>query len=145
MASHPFFLRLLQFSILSTSLLFSGLLHSDQPASGILSKKVIVVTLGDYRYHPQDIQLYVDQPVLLRLVNTDTFTPHTFTLPDDSDGLDVDVDIPAGETVEVNLMPLVAGSHTFYCTNTLPFMDSHREKGMEGRLTVISDIQANHQ
>ena len=30
------------------------------------------------------------------------------------DGLDVDVDILAGESVDVYLMPLVAGSHTFF-------------------------------
>ena len=79
--------------------------------------KVIEVTLGDYRYMPSSIQLMVNQPVVLRLINVDSFTPHNFTLHDASDGLDVDVDIPAGESVNVNLMPIVAGSHTFYCKN----------------------------
>ncbi len=33
-------------------------------------------------------------------------TPHNFTLPDAEFGLDTDVDIAAGETVEVHLNPL---------------------------------------
>lgn len=103
---------------------------------------VIEVTLGDYRYMPSSIQLIVNQPVVLHLINVDSFTPHNFTLQDASDGLDVNVDIPAGESVNVNLMPLVVGSHTFYCKNKFLFSDSHREKGMQGTLTVIPDNQA---
>ena len=104
--------------------------------------KVIEVTLGDYRYMPSSIQLIVNQPVVLHLINVDSFTPHNFTLQDASDGLDVNIDIPAGESVKVNLMPLVVGSHTFYCKNKFLFSDSHREKGMQGTLTVIPDNQA---
>ena len=104
--------------------------------------KVIEVTLGDYRYMPSSIQLIVNQPVVLHLINVDSFTPHNFTLQDASDGLDVNIDIPAGESVKVNLMPLVVGSHTFYCKNKFLFLDSHREKGMQGTLTVIPDNQA---
>ena len=104
--------------------------------------KVIEVTLGDYRYMPGSIQLIVNQSVVLHLINVDSFTPHNFTLPDASDGLDVNIDIPAGESVNVNLMPLVVGSHTFYCKNKFLFSDSHREKGMHGTLTVIPENQA---
>ena len=99
--------------------------------------RVIRVVLGDYRFMPGELQVLVGQPVVLQLVNTDTFIPHNFTLEDSSDGLDVDVDVSAGETVEVHLMPLWPGRHTFYCSNKLIFMDSHREKGMEGSLVVV--------
>ena len=104
--------------------------------------KVIEVTLGDHRYMPSSIQLMVNQPVVLHLVNVDSFTPHNFTLQDASDGLDVNVDILPGQSVDVHLMPLVAGSHTFYCKNKFLFSESHREKGMQGTLTVIPDNQA---
>lgn len=101
--------------------------------------RVIQVLLGDYQYKPGELQIVVDQPVVLQLVNTDMITPHNFTLEDPSDGLDVNVDILAGDTVEVHLMPLVPGRHTFYCSNKLLFMDSHREKGMEGTLIVVPE------
>lgn len=124
--------KTLRFTLLLTCLLSASILYADST-----SRKIIEVKLGDYRYMPENIQLVVGQPVILHLVNTDSFTPHNFTLEDASDGLDVNVDIPAGESVDVQLMPLWQGSHTFYCTNKLWLMDSHREKGMEGTLTVI--------
>jgi len=94
------------------------------------------VTLGDYRYMPDKIILKAGQPVVLQLVNTDLITPHNFTLNDEEFGLDVDVDVPAGDTVEVPLMPLWPGRFTFYCNKKLLFMESHRQKGMEGHLIV---------
>jgi plastocyanin len=130
--------RTLRYSLLISSLLFTAWSQAEPVYS-----KVIEVTLGDYRYMPHDIQLVVDQPVVLQLVNVDAFTPHNFTLKDDSDGLDVDIDIPAGKSVKVNLMPLFAGSHTFYCSKQFLWMDSHREKGMQGTLTVVPRHQAN--
>jgi plastocyanin len=133
-------------TVLHKTLKYSILLGYLLSTSGLYAEatytKVIEVTLGDYRYMPENIQLIVDQPVVLRLINVDSFTPHNFTLPDANDGLDVDVDILAGESVDIHLMPLVAGSHTFYCRNKFMFMDSHREKGMHGTLTVIPHNQA---
>jgi plastocyanin len=131
---------MLQFSILLTCLLLASGLHA-----GSVYVKVIEVTLGDYHYMPSNIEFLVDQPVISHLVNVDSFTPHNFTLEDVSDRFDVDVDIPAGGSVDVHLMPLVAGSHTFYCRNKLWFMNSHRATGMEGTLTVIPALQVEQQ
>ncbi len=128
--------KLLRLIVFSTFLLSANSLHADLDVDRV-DKKIIEVKLGDYRYMPATIQLVIDQPVVLRLVNTDSFTPHNFSLQDSSDGLDVDVDVPAGKTVDVQLMGLWPGTHTFYCKNKLMFMDSHREKGMEGILTVV--------
>ena len=128
---------LLACSVLPGLLLSASSLHAEA-----VYTKTIEVTLGDYRYMPDNIQLIINQPVVLHLVNVDSYTPHNFTLPDASDGLDVDVDIPAGGSVDVYLMPLVTGSHTFYCSKQFLFMDSHREKGMQGILTVIPHNQA---
>ncbi|GMR00719.1 MAG: hypothetical protein BMS9Abin19_0054 [Gammaproteobacteria bacterium] len=133
------------YTILKYSLLLTGLLSTNWLHAEPVYTKVIEVTLGDYRYTPGNIKLTIDQPVVLRLVNVDSFTPHNFTLEDASDGLDVNVDIPAGKSVDVYLMPLVASSHTFYCKNKLWLMDSHREKGMEGTLTVVPELQLGQQ
>lgn len=127
--------------LLALAIFISSSVTSRLYAEAVYTK-IIEVTLGDYRYMPSSIQLMVDQPVVLHLINVDSFTPHNFTLQDASDGLDVNIDIPAGESVKVNLMPLVVGSHTFYCKNKFLFLDSHREKGMQGTLTVIPDNQA---
>jgi plastocyanin len=124
-------LKWLHIPLLILCLFSTDLLYAD--ASDV---RVIDVQLGDYRFKPDKIQLVTGQPVILRLTNTDLITPHNFSLDDPSDGLDVNVDVSAGDTVDVKLLPLFAGSHTFYCRNKLLFMDSHREKGMAGTLIV---------
>ena len=99
--------------------------------------KVVEVTLGSYRFMPQEIQLIAGEPVILRLVNADSIIPHNFTIQDASGEIDVDVDVIAGETVEINLTPSTVGRYTFYCGNKMLFIKSHREKGMEGVLNVV--------
>lgn len=125
------------------------LLLTITSASGLhaepVAPKVIEITLGDYRFMPGNILLNIDQPVILRLVNADALTPHNFTLEGANDGLDVNVDIPAGDVVDVPLKPLVAGRHSFYCRKKLMLMKSHREKGMVGTLTVVPAQQDNQQ
>lgn len=122
----PLFYLFLMFTALSAS----------GPCAADTEPRLVRVSLGDYRYMPENISLRAGQPVVLQLVNTDLITPHNFTLQDDQYGLDVDVDIPAGDTVEVPLLPLWPGQFTFYCNRKLLFMDSHRQKGMEGHLLV---------
>ena len=88
---------------------------------------------------PQEIQLVADQPAILRLVNTDSITPHNFTMMAPDDAADINVDVLGGESVDVQLKPLPAGRYSFYCGNKLMFMKSHREKGMEGTLVVAPE------
>jgi len=121
---------------LSYPLLVLCLLAAGLSSAADSDTRVIIVKLGDYRFIPDKIRLTTGQPVILRLENTDLITPHNFSLDDPNDGLDTNVDVPAGDTVDVPLLPLFAGTHTFYCRNKLLFMDSHREKGMEGTLVV---------
>ena len=56
-------------------------------------------------------------------------------------GLEVTVDhthpMGGGKTVTVEFTATQAGSYPFYCNKKLPFMKSHRDKGMQGRLQVV--------
>ena len=99
--------------------------------------RVVEVMLGSYRFMPKEIELIAGEPVILRLVNADSIIPHNFTIEDASGELDVNVDVIAGETVDIDLTPLAVGRYTFYCGNKMLFMKSHREKGMEGVLNVV--------
>ncbi len=103
--------------------------------------KHIPVTLGDYRFSPHELTLEAGQPVLLELTNTDKLTPHNFTLEDSAGKLDINIDVSAGTTREVALTPEVPGTYSFYCSRKLPFLKSHRERGMEGTLIVTPDTQ----
>ena len=123
--------KLLQIPLLLALLFSASCLNADE--SDI---RVIEVALGGYRFMPQEIQLMADQPAILRLVNTDTVTPHNFSMKTSVGAQDIDVDVLGGESVDVQLAALPAGRYTFYCGKKLLFMKSHREKGMEGSLIV---------
>jgi len=95
-----------------------------------------IIHLGDYRFHPDAIEVVAGRPVELTLVNDDKITPHNFTLKDSGAGMDLSANISAGKSATVSFIPQTAGSYVFYCNKKLPFMKSHRERGMEGKLTV---------
>jgi plastocyanin len=96
----------------------------------------IAVTMGDYRFVPDKISVQSGETVELELTNTDSLTPHNFTLQAAEAGVELDVDVSAGKTRVVDMTPLVPGIYRFYCNKKLPFMKSHRDRGMEGTLVV---------
>lgn len=97
----------------------------------------ITIELGDYRFSPDNIQVVAGTSIHLVLVNSDGITPHNFTLKNKAGALDLDVDVSAGKTREVELIARLPGTYTFYCDKKLPFMKSHRDRGMHGTLEVI--------
>jgi plastocyanin len=98
--------------------------------------QTVTLTLGDYRFDPDSIEVRSGQPVVLTLINKDGVTPHNFTLQDTAAGLDIDTGVSAGSTSTVTFTPEKPGTYTFYCSKKLPFMKSHRARGMEGTLIV---------
>jgi len=98
--------------------------------------QVITLTLGDYHFTPDLIEVTAGQPVRLTLTNSDTITPHNFIMKDEAAGLNIETNVSAGKTSIIEFTPTTPGSYTFYCSKKLPFMKSHQEKGMEGTLTV---------
>jgi len=96
----------------------------------------IAVKMGDYRFTPDEITVRAGKTVQLQLTNTDSLTPHNFTLKAERAGLNVDTDVSAGKTEAVEITPLVPGTYKFYCNKKLLFFTSHRDRGMEGTLNV---------
>lgn len=94
------------------------------------------IHLGDYRFHPDAIEVVAGQPVELTLINDDKITPHNFTLQDPNAGMDLSANVSAGNSATLSFTPQTAGSYVFYCNKKLLFLKSHRERGMEGKLTV---------
>ena len=119
-----------------TGMLFAGfaLFAAGLPAAP--ATRIIPVKMGDYRFNPDTIRVQAGQTIQLELTNTDSLTPHNFTLKAEAAGLDVDTDVSAGKTEVVNITPLAPGSYKFYCNKKLIFMKSHRDRGMEGTLVV---------
>jgi len=115
------------------------LLPYSWSAAAPSDEAVIEIKLGDYRFMPAEIQLAAGRPAVLRLTNIDSIVPHNFTLSTPGQAPDIDVDILGGETVEVRLPALPAGTYPFHCNKKMIFMKSHREKGMKGSLIVTAD------
>ena len=102
------------------------------------SSSTITIKLGDYRFSPDHIELVAGQPVRLVLINTDGVTPHNFTLKNKAGDLDLEVNVAAGKTREIEFVPQTPGTYDFFCNKKLPFMKSHRDRGMQGSLGVIA-------
>ena len=110
----------------------SGHARGEEPAQEVF------LSLGDYHFTPDAFEIHAGTPVKLTLTNTDTLTPHNFTLQDAEAGLDIAADVSAGNKVVVEFTPLTPGTYTFYCDKKLPFMKSHRDRGMQGTLRVTA-------
>lgn len=96
----------------------------------------VTVHLGDYRFQPETIEVVAGRPVELTLVNDDKITPHNFTLKDPAAGLDLSANVSGGQSSSLRFTPQTAGTYPLYCNKKLPFMKSHRERGMEAKLVV---------
>lgn len=120
-------------ALLLGALLAAGAAHSQaaEPAQRL------TLNLGDYHFTPDTLQVHAAKAVELTLINTDTLTPHNFTLQAAEAGLDIDTNVSAGSKAVVEFTPVKAGSYTFFCNKKLPFMKSHRDRGMEGTLQVL--------
>ena len=94
--------------------------------------------LGDYRFHPDTVSIVAGTSAELILTNRDSITPHSFIVEAPEAGLEVNLQVPAGESVTVVLRPTRPGTYAFYCDKQLLFFESHREKGMEGQIEVTA-------
>jgi plastocyanin len=103
---------------------------------GLEPPREIAITMGDYHYAPDFIEMDSGETIVLHVTNTDGITPHNFTLVDQPAGLDVDTDISAGNSARISLTPQRPGTYTWYCSKKLPLMKSHRDRGMQGTLVV---------
>lgn len=118
------------------SVVFTGFLLISAVLQAATPTRSVPVKMGDYRFSTDSITVQTGETIRLELVNTDNLTPHNFTVQAEEAGLNVDIDVSAGETEIVNITPLAPGTYTFYCNKKLPFMKSHRHRGMEGVLIV---------
>lgn len=123
-------------SIPLQSILGILMLLTIQHAMAQESVQTVTLNIGDYQFTPDTIEVTAGYPVILTLINHDSITPHDFILDDMASGLNIDINISAGKTANVEFTPNIPGSYTFYCSKKLPFMKSHREKGMQGILIV---------
>jgi plastocyanin domain-containing protein len=91
---------------------------------------------GSYFFKPGIIVVKVNVPVELTASRESGMTPHSLVLNAPEAGIAVEADLGT-EPKKIAFKPTAVGKYPFYCSKKLPFMASHREKGMEGVLEVV--------
>ena len=119
--------------LLAVRVVAAGPVHGQ----GMEPVQELSLTPGNYHFSPDTLQVHAGRPVRLTLSNTGTLTPHNFTLQAGNAGLNIDTDVSAGRKTVVECTPVKAARYVFFCNKKLPFMKSHRERGMEGTLEVL--------
>jgi plastocyanin domain-containing protein len=90
---------------------------------------------GSYFFDPNYIIVKVNVPVELKIRKESGMTPHNFILQAPEAGMNINVDLGTDATL-VAFTPTKTGTYPFFCDKKLPFMPSHKERGMEGVLEV---------
>lgn len=109
----------------------------ETSSDGVQRAEIIVDT---YSYTPNHLVVVVNRPVELTLKSVAWVVPHNFILKVPEEGLDINKDVPAGQSITIRFTPNKEGRFKFYCNKKLLFFKSHQEKGMEGILEVkVSD------
>ena len=140
----PFVRRWIEISALGCGLAFAaagGALAQAQKESYVAKAdsdgvQRIRVLAGSYFFKPGHIVVKVNTPVELLASRESGITPHNFILRAEEAGLAVEEDL-ATDPKKILFTATKVGKYSFYCGKQLPFVASHREKGMEGVLEVV--------
>ena len=91
---------------------------------------------GAYFFDPNRVIVKSGVPVELTVSVGPGVIPHSFVIQAPEAGMVVDEALSTRPVV-IRFTPTVVGRYPFYCKNRLLFLQSHREKGMEGVLDVV--------
>lgn len=95
----------------------------------------VQITAREYSFIPNHIILKVNIPAELSVKKEAGIVPHNITLNAPDAGMNFSESLSA-DPVIIKFTPAKAGSFNFFCNKKLPFLKSHREKGMEGLIEV---------
>jgi len=109
-------------------------------AAGCAPKKVafqlppgeveVAVEASSFEFKPNLIHARAGEALVLKVTNVAGMT-HNLTVLDPQGKSLANVDLPAGQTTEIRLPPLTAGTYPFYCDKPL-----HPSFGMKGEIKV---------
>ena len=88
-----------------------------------------------YFYRPNYLVVRAGVPVELAIRRESWLVPHDFVLQIPESGVDIRKSIDT-EGTKIRFTPTQPGTYPFYCSKQLLFLESHRDKGMEGVLEV---------
>lgn len=91
---------------------------------------------GSYFFNPDQVILKVNVPVELTVKKASGFIPHDIVMASPEAGMAFKVELKT-EPAVIRFTPTSTGRYPFFCSKKLPFLPSHRDKGMEGVMVVI--------
>jgi len=91
---------------------------------------------GEYFFDPNYIVVKVNQPVELKVKKTVGFTPHDIVVKAPDAGINFSESLSTEPKV-IKFTPTRVGKYPMYCGKKLPFVKSHRERGMDGMIEVV--------
>lgn len=98
--------------------------------------QTVEIVGGEYFFKPGHIVVKVNVPVKLIVRKTSRIVPHDIVMDAPEAGINFKINF-GRDGEEVHFIPKKTGIYPFYCDKKLLFFDSHREKGMEGKLEVV--------
>lgn len=90
---------------------------------------------GSYFFDPNRLVVKVNVPVEIKITKQAGLVPHDIIFKAPEAGIDVSEELGTDPRV-IKFTPTKTGEYPFYCDKGLPFVKSHRERGMEGVLIV---------
>ncbi len=94
------------------------------------------VTVDSYSFTPNHLIVKQNVPVELIFKSVTWMVPHSFVIKSSEAGLEVEKEIPAGQTVTARFTPGRAGEFKFLCSKKLLFFEGHADRGMVGTVEV---------
>lgn len=91
---------------------------------------------GEYFYDPNTIVVRVNKPVELKIKKAGGFTPHDIVVKAPEAGINFSESL-GKEPKVIKFTPTTIGKYPMYCSKKLPFVKSHRDRGMEGFIEVV--------
>lgn len=91
---------------------------------------------GSYFFRPDRVVVRINVPVELTVSIEAGLTPHNWAIHAPEAGMDVEESLSTTPKT-IRFTPTAVGQYAFYCSKKVPFLKSHRERGMEGTIEVV--------
>ena len=131
--------------LLILNLFFLGIVGCVAPKADSALPKEATITAnvqqvnidgGAYFFKPNHVIVKVNIPVELIVKVESGLIPHNFVIQAPEAGIMVKESL-SSDAKTIRFTPKAVGKYPFYCSHGLPFVKSHRERGMEGLIEVV--------
>ena len=131
--------------LLILNLFFLGIVGCVAPKADSAPPKEATITAnvqqvnidgGAYFFKPNHVIVKVNIPVELIVKVESGLIPHNFVIQAPEAGIMVKESL-SSDAKTIRFTPKAVGKYPFYCSHGLPFVKSHRERGMEGLIEVV--------